>query len=271
VIPSCRSLYAARGAGATRWCQTVDMRPGLRITRAVVAVGASVWALTLPTALPAHAATKQVSAGGGNTFSPGTVTIKVGDTVVWTNTGGVGHTVTSWAGDWSKDRSIPAPTTNTSYTFDAPGTYRYYCRTHGTATGTGMRGVVTVTGTAPKPTKTPTPTKTSVKPRPTTTATRTAAPSGTPGTPTPSTSSGGLVLPSTTIPPARTSGPPLPSVAPPQSGRPRPTESFFLGEGGLRPQAPTGRGRGLPLLVSLVLVLGVGSAEVRALLAHAPR
>jgi plastocyanin len=245
------------------------MRPGLRITRAVVAVGASAWLLLLPAAGPAHAATKNVSAGGGNTFSPGSITIKAGDTVVWTNTGGIGHTVTSWAGDWNKDDAIAAPTTNTSYTFDTAGTYKYYCRTHGTNTGTGMRGVVIVTGTAPKPSKTPTPTKTT-SPRPTSTRT-TAPPSGsaTPTTPAPSASSATVVLPSGSVPPASaTTAPPLPSVAPRSPG---PSEPVFLGEGGLKRQSPTGRNRGLPLLVSLVLVLGVGSAEIRALLAHAPR
>jgi plastocyanin len=244
------------------------MRAGLRMTRAVVAVGASVWLLTLPTALPAHAATKNVSAGGGNTFSPGTVTIKAGDTVVWTNTGGIGHTVTSWAGDWSKDDAIAAPTTNTSYTFDTAGTYKYYCRTHGTNTGTGMRGVVIVTGTAPKPSKTPTPTKTT-SPRPSATSTRTTPPPSSSSTsPSPSSSSASVVLPSGSVPPPSTSAPPLPSVAPQPS---QPNEPTFLGEGGLKSQSPTGRNRGLPLLVSLVLVLGVGSAEIRALLAHAPR
>jgi plastocyanin len=246
------------------------MRASLRITRAVVAVGASVWLLTLPTAGPAHAATKNVSAGGGNTFSPGSITIKAGDTVVWTNTGGIGHTVTSWAGDWSKDSAIAAPTTNTSYTFDTAGTYKYYCRTHGTNTGTGMRGVVIVTGTAPKPTKTPTPTKTT-SPRPSATSTRPTPPSGSPSTtPVPSSSSASVVLPSGSVPPpSATTAPPLPTVAPQPSQQQ--AEPTFLGEGGLKRQAPTGRNRGLPLLVSLVLVLGVGSAEIRALLAHAPR
>jgi hypothetical protein len=44
----------------------------------------------------------------------------------------------------------------------------------------------------------------------------------------------------------------------------------FLGEGGLTPQPPSGRERGLPFMLALLLIGGVGSAELRALLANAP-
>ena len=77
-----------------------------------------------------------------NKFSPGTITITVGETVTWRwATGAVGHNVTPDNG------TIPAGEGNLfsaphdySYTFTQVGTYTYHCAAHGAA----MSGTVVV-------------------------------------------------------------------------------------------------------------------------------
>jgi plastocyanin len=84
------------------------------------------------------------------TFSPSTVTINVGDTVRWTWTGSLPHTVTSGAPGAvdGKFCSVPAGTTPSvatcdsisyaqgngavySNTFTSAGTFPYFCEVHG--------------------------------------------------------------------------------------------------------------------------------------------
>lgn len=68
-------------------------------------------------------------------FEPATLTIKVGDTVTWTNTGQVAHTATSGDGDtetpsgvWNS--GLLDPGESFSFTFTTPGTFDYYCIPH---------------------------------------------------------------------------------------------------------------------------------------------
>ena len=246
------------------------MRPLLRVLRAVAALGGAA-ALVVPTfTAPAGAADQTVQVGAPeNRFGPASVTINVGDTVTWEYAGGSNHTVTSTTANWEKDDPVGPPAVlnlSTSYLFDAPGTYRYVCTTHESV---GMRGVVVVEGRArPRPTAT----RTTTSPRPSPTRT-TAAPSETPSptaspSVTPSASIGSATPPvqSPSIITANPTSPaPLPSVAPSPRG------TTYLGEGGLTPQPATGRGKGLPVMLALLLIGGVGSAEIRALLANAPR
>ncbi len=67
-------------------------------------------------------------------FSQSTITIKKGDTVVWTNNDAAPHTVTNDAGSFGSD------TLNTdqsyTYTFDTAGTFAYHCKFHPSMTGT---------------------------------------------------------------------------------------------------------------------------------------
>lgn len=71
-------------------------------------------------------------------FMPNTVTVKVGDTVEWRNTGGIAHSVEFLgkagkaipAGTASSPSGIIAPNETYSFTFTAPGTYAYICRFH---------------------------------------------------------------------------------------------------------------------------------------------
>jgi amicyanin len=68
-------------------------------------------------------------------FDPATVTITVGTTVNWTNKDEVPHTVAS--SDKSFKGSAGLDTGDSySYTFDKPGTYKYYCTLHPFMTGT---------------------------------------------------------------------------------------------------------------------------------------
>src|SRR2546425_6538148 len=74
----------------------------------------------------AFAATTNVTFGNFS-FNPKNVTIHVGDTVVWTNTGG-GHTVTGDGSDpFCGTDFIP---TSCSHTFNSAGTFSYHCIPH---------------------------------------------------------------------------------------------------------------------------------------------
>jgi len=116
------------------------------------------WALTLAIAgsiaVPAVAADQSVTAGPEFEFSPDEVTIDVGDTVTWNNSGPFPHNVKFDDGSFEQP---PAPSSvpwTAERTFDAPGTFRYYCEQHGSPNGGGMSGTVSVrdaTGTVPEP------------------------------------------------------------------------------------------------------------------------
>src|SRR3990172_11365902 len=99
-----------------------------------------------------------------NVFQPQTITIQVGDTVVWTNNGALPHTSTSdTAGMW--DSGILSPGQTFSRTFDTAGTFPYNCTIHRSL---GMVGTVIVQAAAQ-------PTATSTPGAPTPTATAAAA------------------------------------------------------------------------------------------------
>ncbi|MGD0765258.1 MAG: cupredoxin family copper-binding protein [Dehalococcoidia bacterium] len=61
-------------------------------------------------------------------FTPGAVTIKVGDTVTWTNDGPSTHTVT--ADDGSFDSGNLSQGKTYSHTFNTAGTVDYHCSIH---------------------------------------------------------------------------------------------------------------------------------------------
>lgn len=119
---------------------------------AAVILGAAGFVLAVPG--QAYAAT--VTAGMTNTlkFTPQTLTIHVGDTVVWKNGSALSHTVTdvpklaSKAGDAMLPKGAKPfnsgyidPGQSYSHTFTVPGTYHYFCIPH---EATGMTGVVIV-------------------------------------------------------------------------------------------------------------------------------
>jgi len=73
-----------------------------------------------------------------DSYSPPTITVHAGATVVWTNadtTAGNGHTVTSSGRGPLKSQSMAQGDTF-SYTFATAGKYPYYCAIHPDMTGT---------------------------------------------------------------------------------------------------------------------------------------
>ncbi|MBV9864895.1 MAG: carboxypeptidase regulatory-like domain-containing protein [Abitibacteriaceae bacterium] len=80
------------------------------------------------------------------TYVPDTVTINVGDTIIWTATADH-HTVTADNGsfDSSNGTGQTLPLNGTfSHTFSTAGTFPYHCEVHGAAGGIGMSGKVIV-------------------------------------------------------------------------------------------------------------------------------
>jgi plastocyanin len=102
---------------------------------------ANVATAVLPTPVPPAALSTQAppkpppaAADGPNVsienfnFVAADLTVKAGTTVVWTNHDDVEHTITA------SDNSYSSPSVPTegqfSHTFDAPGTYSYFCALH---------------------------------------------------------------------------------------------------------------------------------------------
>jgi plastocyanin len=113
--------------------------------------------LLLAFASAAGAITVDVQVGGANTFSPKQVTIHVGDTVRWTNATGTGfHNVHADDDSFKCSTSCntgsndPASGWVATHTFNAAGTFMYYCDAHGSPGGFGMSGTVSVLPAGPQ-------------------------------------------------------------------------------------------------------------------------
>jgi plastocyanin len=109
--------------------------------------------LPQPVVLPPHDAPMTVNVNISSfAFTPPSLTVNVGDTVMWTVTSGT-HTTTSDTGVWNSGN---LSTGNTfSFTFTSPGTFPYHCAIH-----TFMTASITVAAPSPTPTDTPTNTAT---------------------------------------------------------------------------------------------------------------
>lgn len=84
-------------------------------------------------------------------YSPRTLTVPVGTTVIWRNSGSQAHGITSR--DQLFDSRLLDSGRSWSYTFEEPGTYHYFCVPH-----PWMKGTVIVTPAeepTPRPTSTP--------------------------------------------------------------------------------------------------------------------
>src|SRR5690242_11576335 len=101
-----------------------------------------VLALFFFAACAAQAGDKVVTASNYQ-FTPAAVNIVVGETVTWTNAGGM-HNVHSDTGLFHN--TISTDPWQLSFTFKAPGTFSYLCQQHGAGGygGFNMRGSVTV-------------------------------------------------------------------------------------------------------------------------------
>ena len=89
-------------------------------------------------------------------FLPESITIKAGDTVVWTNNDTTDHTATDDQLTWDTD--VIAPTTTGSQLFATAGSFTYSDTIDPTLTGT-----ITVSAAAGTTTATPTPTPATTK------------------------------------------------------------------------------------------------------------
>jgi plastocyanin len=125
------------------------MKTPLFLTKIILPVVLSLGAFASQSA---SGATFVVSYGGtlGLHFSPATITINAGDTIVWTNkdnTGAGGHTVT---GNTAPDMFCGSGTISfgCSHTFNGAGVFAYRCIPHA---GFGMTGSVTVVSAPPPP------------------------------------------------------------------------------------------------------------------------
>ena len=107
-------------------------------------------------ALPALAANHFVNIEG-TTFVPSSITVKKGDTVIWSNTDILNHTVTSGnpcSPNGIFNSGVLDPETGIfSFTFTSTGAFNYYCLFHCLG---GMQGAVTVEE-APTPVESPAP------------------------------------------------------------------------------------------------------------------
>jgi plastocyanin len=91
------------------------------------------------TDVPLDEEMKTAAAGGHEvvvdnfSFAPVTTAVPVGSTITWTNRDDVPHNIVS------TERKFKSPVLDTdetfSHTFDAPGTYKYYCSIHPKMTG----------------------------------------------------------------------------------------------------------------------------------------
>jgi len=180
---------AVRRAAAA-WVATLTVACGL-LALPLVALGAS------------SAVTIQNSA-----FNPPTTTIKVGDTVTWTNRDAISHTSTSDTGTW--DTGVITAGASRSFPFMSAGTFAYHCSIH-----TFMHGTIVVQAvTTPQPTAPPTAPPTPVPTAPPTiapttppTAASTEAPTAAPTT----------VAPSATATPTTTAAETSTQSAPPST------------------------------------------------------
>jgi plastocyanin len=71
-------------------------------------------------------------------FTPSRLMVHVGDTVTWTNNGGVSHTTTAKGAVW--DSGTLTPGMSFSFTFTATGKFMYRCQIHPTL----MKGIIKV-------------------------------------------------------------------------------------------------------------------------------
>ncbi len=78
-----------------------------------------------------------------NYFEEANITVPMGTTVTWAQSGNNPHTTTSYDGLWDSGIIPGGSGGSFSFTFNEPGTYTYFCRPH---EAQGMVGTVTVTG-----------------------------------------------------------------------------------------------------------------------------
>jgi plastocyanin len=120
---------------------------GAYMTVTVLGVGVYLlWytgAATVAAPVTAAQANEVVVPMAGFNFNPGVTVVSVGSTVTWVNQDNAPHTAT--ADDESVFKSdVLRSGQKYSFTFDAPGEFKYYCELHGSTGGEGMSGTIKV-------------------------------------------------------------------------------------------------------------------------------
>lgn len=223
---------------------------GLRSVRCPVLVAAIAVTLVLTLPWVALAASQSVTIQDFS-FTPASVTVNVGDSVTWRNTGGDPHTATSNTTGF--DTGTLNPGTSKTIVFGTAGTFDYHCAIH-----PSMRGTVTVLAAIVTPVPTPPPT---AAPTPPPTLAPTPPPTIAPTAP-PTAVATTTVAPAS-APAAPTSASPSPSATAttPASARPAVAAASPSASTAATPAAtpvPAGDPGPLPLLVGVLVVAGIG-------------
>jgi len=223
--------------------------------------------LTLAAALapmaPATATTTD-AAIAGFAFQPPSLSIKVGDTVKWTNTDAAAHTVTADNGSFGSENLSDQEAF--SHTFSQAGTFDYHCDLHPSMKGTVQVAAQPTTTTTLAPTTTTTmapPTTVTTAAAPVTTVTTRAtttstAPRSTTTAPRPTTT--------VTAAPTSTTAAPVAPTSPPTTGAaplPSETTTSTLVAAGASDDAEGGNGTSGGLIatgVALTLLIGAFGA-----------
>jgi plastocyanin len=113
------------------------------------------WRLAFPGAraakrVKAHAANDPADTISDFKFTPGTLTIHIGDSVTWTNDGPTDHTAT--ANDGSFDTGTLKKGQSASHTFTKAGTFAYICAIHPFMKGTIVVQASTTSASTPSTT-----------------------------------------------------------------------------------------------------------------------
>jgi plastocyanin len=108
------------------------------LTAGLAACGSSGNDDSTPSAAQAPKAAGTAVSIQDNSFSPGTLKVSVGDTVTFTNEGGIDHTVTATSGAKLDSGSL-APGAAFKFTAEKAGTVSYVCTFH-----PGMQGTIEV-------------------------------------------------------------------------------------------------------------------------------
>ncbi|MBN1439386.1 MAG: cupredoxin domain-containing protein [Anaerolineales bacterium] len=142
---ACRGIFSSRDSG---------IRTILLGAAVLILLGAGVSGCQLPAFLTGggSSATKtptdSIPSGTVNiylqdyAFHPERITVKAGTKVTWINRDPVFHSVTSETGLFRS--GLLAVGQAFTFTFEQPGTYRYYCEKSGGPNGEGMSGMITV-------------------------------------------------------------------------------------------------------------------------------
>lgn len=124
-------LFAACSPAATSPAATAGATTAAATTTASTPAAT---AAATPTGSSAAGACAQAGGGtqavsiAGFAFSPADLSVKVGDSVTWTNNDSTAHTAT--ADDGSFDCGVIAGGQSFTFTFTTAGTFTYHCRIH---------------------------------------------------------------------------------------------------------------------------------------------